>query len=259
MNVDYLLVGHFLGAIALGVYTLSFRVPELLIKDFCGNVGKVVFPMYTKLRDDPRLLSEGFLATMRYITMFTIPAALGLALCARPFVQTLFSEKWNAAIPVIPAIATYMLFRSLTFNAGDIYKAQGRIGLLNKLSFLQAAILLPVLLWSVTQYRSITAVAWAQAIVAFVGMIIRISVTSRVLKIRIRMILSAMEPAAVSASIMALAVSAILHATGSAPPWFQLVSSILIGGLVYFVSLWWFRPDVVVTAGNTLRMALARR
>src|SRR4029453_16667770 len=64
MNVDYLFVGHYLGAVALGVYTLSFRVPELLIKDFCGNVGKVVFPVYTKLREDTGLLSEGYLATL---------------------------------------------------------------------------------------------------------------------------------------------------------------------------------------------------
>ena len=33
LNLDYLLIGHYLGAAALGVYTLGFRMPELLVKE----------------------------------------------------------------------------------------------------------------------------------------------------------------------------------------------------------------------------------
>jgi O-antigen/teichoic acid export membrane protein len=259
MNVDYLLVGHYIGVVALGVYTLSFRIPELLIKEFCGNVGKVVFPVYAKIRNDLNLLSEGFLAALRYITMFTIPAALGLALIARPFVLTLFSEKWSAAIPVIPAISLYTLFRSLTFNAGDVYKAQGRIKLLNKISLLQAAILLPALWWAVVHYRSITAVAWTQAIVAFVGVLIKITVTSRILKLPLRMFFSAIEPAVISASFMCVAVAGTLYGLAHVSNPVQLITAVLVGGTVYFSSLWFLRRDVMITAGNTLRMALVRR
>ncbi|MCP5095263.1 MAG: oligosaccharide flippase family protein, partial [Chloroflexi bacterium] len=47
-NADYLFVGRFLGAAALGVYTLAFRIPDMLIIQFCTVVGKVLFPVYAK-------------------------------------------------------------------------------------------------------------------------------------------------------------------------------------------------------------------
>ena len=258
-NIDYLLVGRYLGVVALGIYTLSFRIPELIIKEFCGNVAKVVFPLYTRLRDDLSKLSEGFLATLRYIAMFTIPAAIGLALIARPFVLTLFSEKWSGAISVIPAISLYTLFRSLTFNAGDVYKAQGRIRLLNKLSLLQAAILIPALWWSVLEYRSIAAVAWTQAIVAFVSVLIKICIACHILRIPIRSIFTAIEPAIVSTAFMALAVVTTLYMLAHAPHWVQLGVGVTSGTIVYFAALWLLRRELMITAGNTLRMALARR
>lgn len=259
VNFDYMLVGRYLGVVALGIYTLSFRIPELLIKGFCGNVAKVVFPVYTKLRDNLENLSEGFLATLRYIAMFTVPAAVGLALTSRPFVLTLFSEKWSGAIAVIPAISLYTLFRSLTFNAGDVYKAQGRIRLLNKLSILQACILIPALWWSVLEFRTIAAVAWTQAAVAFVGVIIKIAVACHILRISFRSFLVAVEPAILSTSFMALAVVGAMYLLSHTQSWVQLVGSVIAGAIVYFSALWWLRRDVVITAGNTLRMALVRR
>src|SRR5262249_21050569 len=161
-NVDYLFVGRYLGPIALGVYTLSFRVPELLVKEFCGAVAQVLFPVYSKLRQNKDALTEGILATMRYVTMVTFPLSIGLALVSKPFVYTVFSAKWAEAIPVIPAISIYTLIRSLTFNIGDVYKVQGRLRLLNKISLLQLSLLLPALYIGVTYFKSITVVGWIQ-------------------------------------------------------------------------------------------------
>ena len=63
-NADYLFVGRFLGAAALGVYTLAFRIPDMLIIQFCTVVGKVLFPVYAKMRDNKRSLQNAFLMTV---------------------------------------------------------------------------------------------------------------------------------------------------------------------------------------------------
>jgi len=46
-NLDYLLVGRYLGSVALGLYTLAFRLPDLLILQFSRVLGEVVFPIFT--------------------------------------------------------------------------------------------------------------------------------------------------------------------------------------------------------------------
>ena len=155
MNADYLFIGHFLGAAALGVYTLAFRVPELLIKQFCGVIGRVVFPVYASIRAGGAELTEGFLHTIRYVTMVTFPVALGLILVSEPLVLVLFSSKWREAIPVMQGISLYTLIRSLTFNVGDVYKAEGKVRVLARLSFIQVALLIPSLYWAITTYKSL--------------------------------------------------------------------------------------------------------
>ena len=93
LTIDYLFVGRYLGAAALGVYTLAFRVPELGIKELYSNLAKVMFPVFTKARDDADVLQKAFLMTTRYITIVTVPLGVGLALVAEPFVLVMFGEK----------------------------------------------------------------------------------------------------------------------------------------------------------------------
>src|SRR4030095_9400434 len=122
---DYLLVGRFLGTAALGIYTLGFRVPNLLIGQFSDIMGQVLFPVYSKVGEDKELFRRGLYRTLRYVSMVTVPMGVGVALVARPFVLTFFTEKWMDTIPVIAIIGLATMIDSLSYNFGDIYKAQG--------------------------------------------------------------------------------------------------------------------------------------
>ena len=259
LNIDYLLIGRFMTAAALGLYTIAFRLPELLIKQFSGTVALVIFPAYTKMRDDPTALSHGFLQTMRYVSLITVPLGLGLALTARPFVLVFYSAKWDAAAPVMAAISLYTLLRSLTFNAGDIYKAQGRPELLTKLSLVQAAVLVPGLYWAVTGPASLEVVAWLQTAVALLGAILNFIVASKMLNTSFRKMAKALQPAAVGSSVLVLAVLGALSLTAQGTPMGQLIISVLSGGLTYIGALFLLQRDVVLAAGRTLRTALVGR
>jgi O-antigen/teichoic acid export membrane protein len=258
LNVDYLFVGRFLGAEALGVYTLSFRIPELLILQFCNVIAVVVFPVYAKMRDDPQALSKGFLTTMRYVSMITIPLGLGLALVARPFVLTVFTDKWVEAIPVMQAISIYAMFLSLAYNAGDVYKAQGRPGILTQMALVRAALLLPALFWAVTVPASITAVAWTQAAVAFIAGFANLYMAARLLKTSFHQVLVALAPATTGAALMSLAVMGTQALIHDAPVLIQLLAAVLSGALAYAAALWWLQRDLVIGAGHTLRTAFIR-
>lgn len=257
-NVDYLFVGRVLGAEALGVYTLAFRIPELLVKNFCNLVGNVLFPAYSKIRDDPEKLKQGFLISMRSITMVTTPVALGLAVISRPMVLTLFTEKWIEAVPVMTAIALYTLIRSLTFNIGSLYKAQGRPDILTKLSLLKIPFLVPAIWWAVTGPGTIVAVGWVQVGVAIIAALMNLVVAARVLKTPLREMLDAFQPALTAGIVMVAVVWVALNLLADTHPVVQLVTGVLLGGLVYGGLMWWFQRDFVLRAGSSLRAALSR-
>ena len=257
-NADYLLVGRFMGAAALGVYTLAFRIPDLLIMQFCTVVGKVLFPVYAKMREDGNALRHAFLMTMRYVSMITIPIGVGLALIAEPFILTFFTDKWADAIPVMRAISIYALLYSLAYNAGSVYKAQGRPMLLTKLSFVRALILIPALWWAATTFGTIAAVGWTHSVVAFIGGMLNLIVAGRIINTPFKEIATTLRSAMVAGFVMALAVLGVLWLLDDASPLIQLIITVLTGGLVYGAVLLLLEQELRQHL-QTARHKLARR
>lgn len=255
LNADYLLIGRYMTAAALGTYTLAFRVPELLVKQFCNIVGNVTFPIYSQLRDDPQALQRGFLKTMRYMTLLTIPMGLGLALVSRPFVLIFFTEKWTDAIPVMSAISLYTLLRSLVFNAGSVYKATGRPGLLSRLSLIQTVVTIPLLWWAVVTYNTILAVAWAQVALAAVFGAIKLILAGRLVNVPVSDLLKTLYPGLSAGFLMTVAVLLVGFLLPGMPPVVELVVKIVVGVSVYGLSVWFIQRDDLVQAGAMLRTA----
>ncbi len=259
LNVDYLLVGRYLGTEALGVYTVGFRIPELFVVQFCNIVSTVVFPIYSQMRNEPDALQRAFLTTMRYIALITVPIGLGLALVARPLVLVVLTREWLEAVDVIRTISIYALFIAVfAFNAGSVYKAQGRPEVLTKLALIRLAILVPALWWAVTRFGTILAVGWTHIIVAFIGGSINLIAAARLLNIPLRAIVATISPAALAGGLMSLVVGATLRLTAPAPTWAQLAINVLVGAATYGVALWWLQRDIMLRAGRTLRTAFSR-
>ncbi|KPJ89074.1 MAG: hypothetical protein AMJ53_16080 [Gammaproteobacteria bacterium SG8_11] len=256
LNTDYLIVGRYLGAKQLGVYTLAFRIPELVIQQFSTTVANVVFPVLTKIREDTDTLTRGFLKLTRYVSLLTVPLGLGLALLADAFVFALFTDKWVAAIPIMRAISINKTLTSLSFNAGTIYKAQGKPGILTRLSLLRLSILVPLLYWAVTGPASLIAVGWVQVGVAVVGTTVNIIVALRMLRISFTHLLVTLRPALIGGAWLTLAVLVFLHYLPDANPWIQLLGGTMVGGLVYFGALWLFQREVLLEVMQVLHTAI---
>lgn len=257
-QVDYLLVGHFLGAAPLGVYTVAFRIPDLLILQLCSILGTVLFPVYVRLNRDPASLRTGFLSTLRHVTLITVPIGLGIAITARPLVTILFSDQWLEAVVPLQALAVYGLMVSLAFNAAEVYKAMGRPRVLMLLDSARLAILLPSLAYAAARLQSITAVAWAQLIVAGLFAVAALAIACRMLNIRFPEIVTALLPALSSGLPMAMAAGASLWLANPLGPVAQLLAATLSGAAVYAGVLWFFHRSLVTEAWGLLN-SLRRR
>lgn len=259
LNLDYLLVGRYLGAEALGVYTLAFRLPDLLILQFANLLGKVLFPLYTRMRDVPGKLSDGFFTTTRYVSLVTVPLGVGLALVAEPLVMVFFSEKWMSAIPVIRAIAVYVVFTSFAYNAGSAYKAQGRPQVITWIEIARLAVLFPALWWASVVVNSIIAVGWMQALVSLLASIFDLAIASRLLGLPFTKLLSALRPSLASGFLMAGMVYLVLYGTRMMPYWVQLLLSVIMGCASYIAALWFLQKDVAREARMLLRDVVVQR
>ncbi|MBP6178007.1 MAG: lipopolysaccharide biosynthesis protein [Anaerolineales bacterium] len=248
LNLDYVLVGRFLGAEALGVYTLAFKLPDLIVLQFARSLSSVIFPIYSKMRDIPGSMAKGYLMTTRYISLITVPLGLGLALVAEPFTHLVFTDKWIEAVPAIQGIAIYALLLSLSYNAGGAYKASGKPQINTWTGLFRLSLLFPALWWAVAVAKSIVAVSWAHALVALIGTTVYTYVAARMLEIPLIRVGGALAPALSSGALMAVVVFGYLQLTADANAWVQLIGGVLLGGIIYAASLWFFQREVITDA-----------
>ena len=86
-NADYLLIGRFLGANQLGIYTLAYRVMLYPLQSVSAVVSRVTFPVCTQFQDDDARFRSAYLRTAAMIGLVTFPIVLGVYSVARPLVS----------------------------------------------------------------------------------------------------------------------------------------------------------------------------
>lgn len=257
-NLDAILIGRYLGAAALGVYTLAMRIPEMLVMQFNALVSRVIYPFYAKIREDSNSLKRGFLVTARYTTLTTMPMGIGVAVVAKPLILTLFGDKWLEAVSVMQALALYTVIVSLVYSAGDVYKAQGRPEILTRLTLLEGALLLPSFYFVLTTQSNVALVAWVRVAVASLLSVLGLIIASRMLSVTARDLFEVISPALGAALLMAFVVGVTLTQIDQLHYVAQLVIGIVLGGMTYLGAIWFFQRELLLDGYNMLRKAVVR-
>lgn len=255
VNLDYLLVGKMLGAAALGYYTFAYRVPDLIIRNSNFVVGKVAFPLLAQVQSDADDLRVAFRTLLRYVSLFTIPAGVGLALMAPRFIDTFFPDRWQPATGVMQLIAVSLAISSVGYLPGIIYKSINRPGILNSMSIVKLVATGSVLWYGVGW--GIVGVAVAQVALGcfFVG--IDMVVVVRVLRFSYREMARAVAPALACTQVMAGVV--VLLDRGPMPDGpGGLLAIVTIAMAVFVATLATVSGETVTSARNVVRSAMIR-
>jgi PST family polysaccharide transporter len=230
-NVDYVFIGRVLGPASLGLYSIGFRLPELLVMNLTLVAGRVLFPAFAAVARDA--LPRVFEMSLRYTVMISLPLAAGLAALAHPIVVALFGARWEGATTPMRVLTLYALALTLNIPAGTAYKASGRPQLLLALALPRLAVLVVSIALLVD--HGIVAVAACQAGAALLVALASTLLAVRMLALPARRLSAAIWRPLVSAGVMGafLALLAELLA-----PWPALVAGPPLGAALYLALLW---------------------
>lgn len=126
LYLDNLLVGKLLGASALGIYQVSFRVGEIPVVTVGRAAAQVLLPTLTRMLRRPSRLRQAYLSTFRLVVVLSATFALGLMVVIRPAVTRLLGPEWLPAVPVIQILAVATVFRMVMIMANQLFYAIGR-------------------------------------------------------------------------------------------------------------------------------------
>jgi PST family polysaccharide transporter len=124
-NADYTLVGRYLGALNLGVYTLAYRIMLFPQQNLALVISRVMFPVLSRI-EDAADFRRAYLRLARLVIFLAAPAFVALGSLADPLLRAVFGVEWLPTAPLLRILAPVGLLQSLSGTVGLIYQARGR-------------------------------------------------------------------------------------------------------------------------------------
>lgn len=230
-NLDYVFIGRVLGAGALGLYTIGFRLPELAVLNLATVAGEVLFPAYAAA--DRTRLRDAYLAALRYTAMLTLPIAAILVVLAHPIVLLLFGDQWDESAVVMQILTLQTVATTLAIPCGTVYKVTGQAHILLWLTI--PGLVLLVVLLALYADEGIRTVALIGAVLQGIGLPLTAAIASRRLRLPLLANLRAIAPSVAATAVMVAVMVPVERAIDSTLP--VIVLGVTAGGAAYLTML----------------------
>ncbi|MHA7139598.1 teichuronic acid biosynthesis protein TuaB [Rossellomorea arthrocnemi] len=240
-NVDYILIGRFLGAEALGIYTIAYQLVVVPVTKINPLITRVAFPLFAKVQNSDQSLSKGFTDMSKMLAVITFPILFGLMCTADILVPVMFGDKWEASIPLVQILSALGLLRVLMNPNGSILLAKGRADIGFKWDLGVASI--HALAFYLIVHLGVEAVAITYVILALINFLLGRILLHYVIGLNGREYFLGLSKPALFSVIMALFVYGVylllsfIHFPTLIIP---LVVLILLGAAAYFALFYYF-------------------
>ncbi|MHB0998963.1 MAG: lipopolysaccharide biosynthesis protein [Armatimonadota bacterium] len=181
-QVDNASVGKWLGMSALGFYSMAFTVCNLPATNITQVVSRVMFPAYSQIQSDLPAMRGAYLQTIKYISMISFPAAVGIFILSGPVIHAFYGQKWVPAIPLFHVLAIYGLVRSIGSTASAVFMSTGEPALVQRVSLIELLIVLPLVYTAATVYGTV-GVAYLFTFAYIIGTVYALSRVGKILGI----------------------------------------------------------------------------
>jgi lipopolysaccharide exporter len=136
------LIGRIAGPHHVGLYATAADIARMPTTEIVAPINRAVYPGYARQGNDLAALSSTYLAVVGAIWTLALPAAVGLALVAQPFVMLFLGEKWVEMAGTVRVLAVAGFFTLIVSNQYYVYLAIGRASIVTRLALLQLVVML---------------------------------------------------------------------------------------------------------------------
>jgi O-antigen/teichoic acid export membrane protein len=235
LNVDYIVVGHMLGAVQLGVYLLAFNLCSWPITVISTAIRRVSLSAFARMHETGDASGEGFQRTVALVMAMTLPMCVLLAGFAGPVIEFLYGSKWSAAAAPLRYLAVLTAARIAVELTYDYLAAIGRTRSSLWLHAIWLAALIPALTFGAS-LRGVTGVAMGHAVVSVVVLLPMLAVLLHRAGVSLTRTIATMAPVLLgSALVAAMVIGFELTLHGVLPKLTVGVAACLI---VYGLAVW---------------------
>jgi O-antigen/teichoic acid export membrane protein len=200
LRADDFMIGYYLGPMALGYYTVAYKL-LVTVTQLLGEVtSKVALPIFSRLQSEPEKLRQAFYTSTRLINTVSIPSFVGMAVLAPEIINGLFGSQWEPSIPVMQVLSGVGIIALAFRFCSPVFMAMGK----PSWDFLVAlsTTVLRVVGFSIAAQWGIVAVASSIIICSFPSIPIRLWMLSKLIKLQLQPYLEQYFATSISTLIM---------------------------------------------------------
>jgi len=122
-NLDYLIIGRFLGVKALGVYYFAFNAGLGLSLGVINAINAALLPHLCAAQGNRSEMAQRYFQSLRTITLLVVPLVILQTSLAPFYVPLVFGAKWHEAIPLLMLICLSAIPRPYADAAAQLLVA----------------------------------------------------------------------------------------------------------------------------------------
>ena len=242
-QADNLLIGYFLGPVALGYYAIAYQILVSVANLFVGTINSVALPLFARLQHDRSRFNTAIYRMTSLTCLVSAPIFYGVSAVAPEAITLCFGSKWAASVPTLQVLCLIGLLYAGFYFHGPILTALGKPQWNLFLNALQATANCAAFL--IGMRWGIVGVATAYVLRAYVMAPIHVWVLRREAGVNVRIYVKQFLPAGTASLIMMLGIAAVKSAvSGTVPAAVELPVAVLTGCTLYIVVILVLQPQL---------------
>jgi len=244
-NVDYALIGHFMGAVELGTYVIAFNSASWSSALLLNVLTMVAMPAFSRVKHDSELLLGAMADGVRAVMLVAAPMCTLVIVLARPIVLTLYGARWEGAANPLRILSLYGLISVLCVLFANMLTALGKTRVILVVQLIWLAALVPAMAIGVHEDGIVGAASAHIAIVAPIVLPCYLFVLQRETRVKLISLAKAAAPPLIAAMIAAFITLLVMSILKNQQV--ELFVGGAAGGLVYCGLM---LPQIVVVLGR---------
>ena len=241
-NADSFVIGRYLGAASLGIYTNAYKVMLFPLQNMTFVANRALYPVMCRQENTEQQRSL-YLKSVAVIAMLTAPIMAGVFVLREPFIDVLLGSQWHEAANVLQWLAPIGFVQSIVSTTGTVSMVKGRTDILLRVGAFVA--FLQVASFAIGVHWGIVGVAACYLVANFCGAIPALLVALRQLGSGFGALMTELWAPVAAAILMGIAVWATERVVGELATSLRLATGIIVGALVYTALLFLFAPSKV--------------
>jgi teichuronic acid exporter len=229
-NIYLVIIGKLFSAVDLGFFTRAKVMQELPSATLSWIIGRVTFPIFSSIHDDPVRLKRGMRKALSFLILVNFPMMIGLAVIARPVVVVLLTERWVECVPYLQLLCLAGLLSPVMLINSNLLFASGQSKIHLRVEIIKKVFI--ILNIALTWRWGISAMIYGMIVTSITSLFLNSYYTGVLIGYSIRAQLHDLFPSLIIALLMGMGV----YASGlvSFPSyWVMLLVQIAIGSTMY--------------------------